>query len=310
MEKKKHKISEKKIKNVKDLAGLLDSYDTIMIASTANLASAQLQKARKILRGKASLRYAKKSTALRAFDSAKKEGVKNLKEHITESPALIFSNEDPFEIATILTENRFPTRAKAGQLAPKDINIEAGPTDLLPGPVISEFGAVGIKAGIVGGKIAIKEPKLLIKNGELITPAIASILLKLDILPFESGLDAEIAYSSSENKIFTGIKIDKAGTLASLQEYFAAAYQFAIEIGYPTSENVSQIIINVSREANALQKKLDEAKPAEEEKKEESAKEAEQPTVEEKKEEKPVEAQPASETQESSSKMQNTTEEK
>ena len=283
---KKHKVSKKKVQNVKILAGLIDKYNTIMIGTTLNLASAQLQKVRKMLREKAEVKYAKKSTALRALESSKKEGVKNLKDKIFESPALIFTNEDPFDLARILSENKFPTRAKAGQIAPSDINVEAGPTDLLPGPVISEFGSVGIKAGIVGGKITIKEPKVIVKKGEEITPAVASILMKLDILPFEAGLDAPIAYDSKSNKIYTGIKIDKAGYISELQIAFSSAYQFAIHIGYPTAENISQIIVNAGRDANALQKVVDEAEPAAEEKKEEKKKE---PT----KEERPAESQEA-----------------
>ena len=75
---KKHKVSEKKIKNVKSLVGLMDKYNTVMIGDTINLASAQLQKARKLLRSKAEVKYAKKSIALRAIDSSKKEGIKKL----------------------------------------------------------------------------------------------------------------------------------------------------------------------------------------------------------------------------------------
>lgn len=312
MEKKKHKVSEKKLNNVKELVKLLDKYSTIMIGTTMNLASAQLQKARKTLRGKAEVKYAKKSTALRALDGCKKEGLDKLKEQVTESPALVFSNEDPFDLATILSENRFPARAKAGMVSTKEVNIEVGPTDLLPGPVLSEFGAVGIKAGIVGGKIAIKEPKIILKEGDKVTPAIANILMKLDIMPFEAGLDAEIAYDSRDHKVYTGIKIDKAGTLVQLQEMFSTAYQLAINLGYPNSETISQIIINTGREANALQKVLDESKPAEpvaEEKKEAAAeKPAEEkkegPTDTDKKEES------ASTQTESSSPNQTTTEEK
>jgi len=199
---KEHKISEKKIKTVKEIASLIDNYDTIMIATTSGLGSSHLQNARKILRGKAEVRYVKKSAALRALDSSKKEGVKKLKEQVNESPALIFTNEDPFDLAVTLSENKFPAKAKEGQISDRDVIIEAGGTDLMPGPVLSEFGAVGIKAGIVSGKIAIKEDKVLIKEGDKITRAIASILTKLDMTPFEVGLNAQTAYDSKADKVY------------------------------------------------------------------------------------------------------------
>lgn len=300
MAEKKHKISEKKIKKVKDLAKLMDSYNTTMLGTTVNLASAQFQKARKLLRGKAEISYSKKSTALRAIDASKKEGIKALKENITESPAFLFTNEDPFEIATLLSENKFPAKAKIGQIAPKEINIEAGPTDLLPGPVLSELGAAGIKAGIVGGKIAIKEGKTLVKEGDTITSIIAGVLQKLEILPFEVGLDTETAYDSNSKKVYTQIRIDKAGTLEELQNTFSTSYQFAIQMGYPTEETISQIIENAEREIISLDKAIQEAKPAEpaaeepkaEEKPTEEKKEsaqAEQPVEPAKAEEKPTE---------------------
>ncbi len=258
--KKVHKVAEKKVKNVKELASLMDSYNTTIIASTLNLESAQLQKARKTLREMAVVKFVKKSTALRALETSKKDGIKNLKGHVTESPAFIFSNSDPFEVSTVLSENRFPSKAKAGQIAPKEIKVEAGPTDLLPGPALAEFGAIGIKAGIVGGKIAVKEGKVLTKEGEKITEGVANILSKLEITPFEVGLDASAAYDSKENKVYTNIKIDKAGSLMKLQEAFSLAYQFAIGIAYPAKEVISQVLSRAEREALALNNMLTQNK--------------------------------------------------
>lgn len=256
MEKKQHKVSAKKLQNVKVIAGLMDKNSSTLIASTVGLSSAQLQRSRKLLRDKAIIKFAKKSTVLKSIETSKRDGIQKLMEFVGESPAIIFTNEDPFDIATILADNKFPAKAKGGQIAPVDISVEAGPTDLLPGPVISEFANVGIKAGIVGGKIAIKEGKVVAKAGEKISPAVASILMKLEITPFEVGLNATVAYDGKDSKVYSNIKIDKAGSLARLKEAFATARQFAINIAYPAADVIDQIIVRAEREALALEKML------------------------------------------------------
>lgn len=253
---KKHNVSEKKLKNVKELSKLMDDHKTVMIASTTGLASADLQKSRKLLRSKAVIRYVKKSTAIKSIEASKHDGIKNLVPHVIESPALIFTDEDPFDIATILAENKFPAKAKEGQIAPADIKVEAGPTELLPGPVISEFGAAGIKAGIVGGKIAVKEDKIVVKAGEKINKVVVSILQKLEITPFEVGLEAAVAYDSRDRKVYKNIKINKEGMLSELKSAFSTAYQFALQIAYPCADTTAKIVERAEREAIALNNML------------------------------------------------------
>lgn len=250
--KKEHKVSERKIRTVNELANLIDSKSTLLIASTLNLSSSQLQSIRKKLRGKADVKFVKKNVALRAIDSSKKEGIKEAEKYINESPALIITDDDAFEIASMLAENKYPARAKAGQIAKKDIAVEAGPTDLMPGPVLTELGAAGLKAGIVQGKVTIKERQVLVKQGEVIPKPVASILMKLEIMPFSVELEPLAAYDSKSKKIYTNIKIDKEGTLSKLKEAFSTSLQFAIRMAYPAFETISQIIANAEREAIAL----------------------------------------------------------
>ena len=64
-----------------------------------------------------------------------------------------------------------------------DIEIKAGPTNLVPGPAISELGALGIQISIDEGKISIKFPKIIVKKGGEISEGVASLLQKLNIYP-------------------------------------------------------------------------------------------------------------------------------
>ena len=173
-------MSEKKKKELSELVNLIDSNNTIMIVYTTNVPSSQLQIIRKKLKN-AKLKIVKKNLLIRALENSKKSGAKNLINYVKEDSAVIFSKDDPFDISAKLSEYRMPKRAKAGQIATEDISVEECPTEIMPGPAISEFNLVGIKTGIVSGKIAIKESKVLVKKGEIITNQVSNILNKLEI---------------------------------------------------------------------------------------------------------------------------------
>jgi len=280
--KPKASVSKEKIENVKKLSEEMKKSKTIMIVSVKNLPSPQLQKIKKDLRGKAVVKIAKKSTLLRAIDDTKIPELVGLKEHILADSAIAFSDEDAFELAAWLTENRNPIAAKQGQIAEEDIDVEPGPTDLIPGPDISALGAVGLKVAVEEGKIAIKEPKVILKKGEEVSPDIASVLQKLDIKPFMIGLNPVVVYDSVAKKIYVGIKIDKKQAKEDLLTCHSKALGFAQSIKYYCKEIIGYLLAKANSEAGALEKLApkEEEKPAEE-KKEEGTK------PEETKEEKP-----------------------
>ena len=78
-----------------------------------------------------------------------------------------FSDTDAFEISGILADEKSPAKAKPGQESPEDIEIKAGPTELLPGPDISALSAVGLQPKVEEGKIAIAVDATLLKKGEV-----------------------------------------------------------------------------------------------------------------------------------------------
>src|SRR5271157_1450380 len=177
--KPKTKVSPKKIKSVKELSELIKKKETILIASIKNIPASQFQEISKKLRDKAIIKVPKKNLINRVFDSSNEE-IKKLKEYVGDSTAIIFSDLDPFELALELMQNRSSIRAKPGQIAPEDIEVSAGPTDLVPGPAITELGALGIQIQIDKGKISIKQAKMIAKKGEKISKSAAEVMSKLD----------------------------------------------------------------------------------------------------------------------------------
>ena len=247
-------VSEAKKKTVKELIDLIKSKNTILIASIKNLPASQFQEISKRVRGRAIVKVPRKNLILRAIDNSEKESVKKLKEQIKSDVAILFSNEDAFELASFLIENKSPSKAKVGQIAPEDIIIQPGPTSLVPGPAISELGALGIQIQIDKGKINIKEPKVIAKKGEKISRGAADIMSKLDIKPFSIGFIPLCAFDSKEGKLYLDIKIDKEETLEKLKSAFGKSLAFAVEIGYPSKETIIFMIGKAGMQGRALEK--------------------------------------------------------
>jgi len=250
-EKSKH-IPQSKMNSVKELTELLKTKKTILVADISNIPGSQFQQIVKKLRGKAIVKVPKKNLFLRALDSAKKEKAKELKNFLTKPVALLFSDLDSYDLAAELIKNKSPAKAKAGQKAPRDLEIPAGPTDLVPGPAISELGALGIKIQIQGGKIEIKEPRVVAKEGSSITEGAAAMLSKLGIMPFTIGFIPISSYDDSEGKIYLDIIIDSEGALTSLKDSYRKALAFGVSIGQFNSQTIPLLI----RKAGSHERRL------------------------------------------------------
>lgn len=235
-------IPKKKIKAVQELTELIKKNRTILIADIGNIPGAQFQQIGKKLRGKAVVKVPKKNLLFRAIDSAGKKTAEGLKKLVQGPVALLFSDLDSYDLAAELLKNKSPAKAKPGQIAPSDIEIPAGPTDLVPGPAISELGALGIQIMIQGGKIEIKEPKIIAQEGKEITQGAADMLSKLNIQPFTIGFSPVCAYDSKEEVIYLEIKIDKEEAVQSLKESSSKALSFALKIGYVSEDTIGPMI--------------------------------------------------------------------
>lgn len=253
---KKEKIPEKKISQVKKLAEDIKKSKTLMMVSIKSLPSKQFQDIKKSLRGEVSIHVAKKNILLRSIKELKKESALKLEDYVKENCAFALSNKEGFELAVLLTKKKTPVFAKAGQIAPMDIEVKEGPTDLVPGPAISELGALGIQISVENGKISIKAPKIVVKEGKVITEAAAAVLQKLSIQPFKVGLEVVAIYDIQTEKIYKDIKIDSEKAIEELRLAFGKALGFAQKIGYYCKETIGHFLAKANLEANALNNKI------------------------------------------------------
>lgn len=193
-----------------------------------------------------------------ALDHCGIKELHGLVQYVDDSTALLFSDADAFEISGILEDEKSPAKARAGQIAPSDIEVKAGPTELIPGPDISALSAVGLRPKVENGKIAIMQDKIIAKEGDVITDALASIMVKLDIIPFAVGVEPVAAFM--DGKVYVDIKIDKAGMLADIEESFGRAIAFSVELGIMNDSTIDFIIGRAGIEGNAIDALIGERK--------------------------------------------------
>jgi large subunit ribosomal protein L10 len=245
-------IPEVKKKTIKELSDLIKSKKTILLASIKNLPASQFQEIGKKLRKVAVVKVPKKNMLFRAIDSFKEKELEKLKDEVKDSIAILFSDLDSYDLAAELIRNKSPAKAKPGQIAPFDIEIPEGSTELMPGPAISELGALGIQIQIEGGKITIKKAKIIAKQGDKISSNASDMMSKLDIKPFSIGFIPLVAYDTKEKKLYVDIKIDREGALNELKTAYGKALPFAAGIGYITEETVRLMIGKASMEEKRL----------------------------------------------------------
>jgi large subunit ribosomal protein L10 len=247
-------IPEDKVKLVNEIAHKLQNSRTVFVASIKGLPASQFQKIKKRLNGKAEVVMAKKSILLRAISKINKGKLPEVKELIKADTCLMFSQLDAFQLASELIDNQSSAKAKAGDIAPEDIHIEAGPTDLLPGPAISELGSVGLKVAVENGKLSIRQAATIVKAGEPINAKVVSVLGKLNIAPMRVGFIPVGAYDAESDAIYTEIKIDKAGALEELRTAISKSLGFAVNINYIVKETIGYFISKAAMEEKALKR--------------------------------------------------------
>jgi large subunit ribosomal protein L10 len=247
-------VPKEKVEAVKKLANLIKTAKTVMIISIKSLPAAQFQKIKKELREKADVQVAKKSIIVRAFDETGIAELAALKDHVKEDSAVLISKDDGFELSAWFTDNRNPIAAKEGQVAEEDITVEEGPTELVPGPVISELGALGLQIMVEEGKITIRKSKVAVKKGEKVSGNAASIFQKLGIKPFMIGINPLAFYDAGSKKIFADVKIDKKKKLEEIVYAQAKALAFAVARTYPSKTTIPFILAKASAHANAISK--------------------------------------------------------
>lgn len=249
-------VREEKIRQVDEIKKRISEYSTIGIIDMHKLPSRQIQEIKKKLRGKAEMKMTKKSVLLHAIKGSDKKGLQMIEEIIPKQPAVIFTDLEPLKFYAMVERMKSFASAKEGDVAPDDIIVHAGPTNLLAGPAISEFTKVGIPVGVEEGKIAVKRDTVVAKKGASISKQLAGILRKLNIEPILVGLNIVAIYSNGE--IFKKNVLALVGDffISRLKEAYNQALNLSVYISYPTKENIWYLLSKAVVQAKAIENKI------------------------------------------------------
>ena len=245
-------VSEVKKKEVMLVKDLISKYRTIGILDLTNLPSPQLQDARKKI--DVNIRVTKKRLLKIALNDVDK-GVEKLEDSLEKIiPALILTNNSSFKLAKDLRKGKSFVAAKAGQIAPNDLVVKAGPTNLPPGPIIGELGSVGIRASVEQGKVTVKEDSVIVKAGEVISRKAADVLIKLGIKPMELGLNLVATFENGYLFKKDVLNVDDKYYLNALKLAASEALNLSVSIGYVTEDNIELFLRKAESEAKAVEK--------------------------------------------------------
>ena len=245
-------VSQKNIRTVSEVSAQIKQYPVIGIIDMFKLPASQLHQIRTKLRGKAVIRMVKKRIIMLALKESGIRGADDLSGMLQGEPALVFTEMDPFRLARMIDENKSEAPAKEGDVAPRDIMVNAGPTSLPPGPVIGELQKAKIPASIEGDKIHIRQDTVIAREGDEIGKLLAGVMAKLGITPMEIGLNLLAAW---EGGIIYGkdiLFIPRQRYVDDLVACHRNAFNLAYNSGYPTKETIPLLLSKAHQEACGL----------------------------------------------------------
>jgi large subunit ribosomal protein L10 len=243
---------EQKEEIVDNFEGMIDEYSVIGLLDMNNLPSKQLQQIKKEMKDFAIVRMSRKTLMDIALEDSDKEGIEALDTDEAVQPAFIFSKKDPFQLYSLIQNNKTSAAADGGEEAPSDIEIPDGDTGIGPGPMLGKLQGAGLQVQVDDGTIHVQNPGVIVERGETISDDDAEILNQIGIEPLEIGLDLVIAYSDGE--IFTAeeLDIDVDQYRSDVEAASSAAFNLAVNAGIINETTIKTIISEAAQNAKNL----------------------------------------------------------
>lgn len=235
---------------VYQLSHYMKKSKVIGVITTRGMPSRQLQIIKKSLG--ADIIMARKRLIMHAMRDNEREGFDKLRPYIEDQPALLFSTENPFKLYSKISKSRAPAPAKGGEVAPNDIVVEKGETPFAPGPVLGELKGIGLNVGIDKGKIVVKEPKVVVRRGDVIKPNVAEMITRLGIEPMEIGLDMLAAWEDGFVFDKSVLAIDEEEYFNSFMSAYRGAFNLSVNSAFTINANIDFLLGRCHRQSFAL----------------------------------------------------------
>jgi len=223
----------------------LEKYPKAFIVQADNVGSAQMQRIRKSLRGKAVVLMGKNTMMRKAIRNILEGNPKleKLLGQIYGNIGFIFTDSDLVEVRKIINDNRVGAPAKAGAIAPVDVVVPAGPTGMEPSQT-SFLQALNIASKISKGQIEILSDVALLKKGDKVGQSEATLLAKLNIRPFSYGLETRVIYDNGSMYDAAVLDVTFQDIVAKFQAAASNVAAISLAIGYPTYVSVPHSLVN------------------------------------------------------------------
>ena len=155
----------------------------------------------------------------------------------------IFSDTAAFELKPIIESNRVKCDAKIGMIAQCDVVVPCGSTGLDPSQ-ISFFHALQISTKINKGQIEIVKDFQVCIKGQPVTNSASALLKKLNITPFDYGMELVGVYDNGSilSPEIVSITPDIILQMFTKNAQNIAALSLALNI--PTQASIPHLIAN------------------------------------------------------------------
>ena len=246
---------------------ILETYQKLFIVDVTNVGSSQMNDTRAALRVRGEILMGKNTLMRKVLAGFLEE---NGQDHLWsalvpegEEPKLsgnmgfVFTNDSLVDIRDIILANRVPAPARAGAIAPVDVNIPKGPTGCDPGQT-SFFQTLQIPSKIVKGQIEITSDIGLIKAGDKVGASEATLLGKLNIKPFSYGLVIQEVFDNGAFFSVDVLDIDDAYLQSKFSAVVSALAALSFATGIPSLPMVPHAIGNALKTMVAITQGLDD----------------------------------------------------
>lgn len=176
-----------KIDFVKEHKKELKGYKVVGVVQLNGVPDSLLQSTKNQLRANTKFIIGRKTLLNMILESG--EQTKKLSESLSDTSAIVLSNEDPFVLYGKFHSNSMRLAAKPGQISPDDVSVQEGETSIQPGQTVTDLKSAGIDVQIQKGKVVISKSKVVVKKGDVISSSMAKALHTLDILPFTAVIE-------------------------------------------------------------------------------------------------------------------------
>ncbi len=243
---------ERKEELVDEMAEKIEDYPVVGMLDMHSLPARQLQEIKKELVGEAEIQMSRKTLIRRALDAADREDIEQLGEGDAIMPALIFTEKNPFSLFKLIQAKKSSAAASGGEVAPADIVIEAGQTDLDPGPMLGKIQEYGAQTSVEDGKIKVENDAVAVEAGEVIDADTADVLNQLGMEPLEVGLDLKLVYEDGEVFDRSVLEIDSEEYHSDLAAAASGAFNLAVNAGVMNSRTAQPALQQAVGKARSL----------------------------------------------------------